>query len=78
MKYSKLWDYIVSSSKKDIVLGFREIENILGFKIDHSFLNSKKELINYGYEVSKISLKNKEIYVRRINNEKNNWSKKLK
>lgn len=72
MKYSKLWEYIVSSSKKDIVLGFREIENILGFKIDHSFLNSKKELINYGYEVSKISLKNKEIYVRRINNEKNN------
>ena len=78
MKYSKLWDYIVSSSKKVIVLVFREIENILGFKIDHSFLNSKKELINYGYEVSKISLKNKEIYVRRINNEKNNWSKKLK
>ena len=72
MKYSKLWEYIVSSSKKDIVLGFGEIENILGFEIDHSFLNSKKELINYGYEVSKISLKNKEIYVRRINNEKNN------
>lgn len=72
MKYSKLWEYIVSSSKKDIVLGFREIGNILGFKIDHLFLNSKKELINYGYEVSKISLKNKEIYVRRINNEKNN------
>ena len=72
MKYSKLWEYIVSSSKKDIVLGFREIENILGFKIDHSFLNSKKELVKYGYEVSKISLKNKEIYVRRKNNEKNN------
>ena len=42
MKYSKLWEYIVSSSMKDIVLGFRKIENILGFKIDHSFLNSKK------------------------------------
>lgn len=44
MKYSKLWEYIVSSSKKDIVLGFREIENILGFKIDHSFLKVKKNL----------------------------------
>lgn len=44
MKYSKLWEYIVSSSKKVIVLGFREIENILGFKIDHSFLKVKKNL----------------------------------
>lgn len=72
MKYSKLWEYIASSGKEDIVLGFREVKNILGFEIDHSFLNGKKELIKYGYEVSKISLKNKEIYVRRINNEKNN------
>lgn len=72
MKYSKLWEHIASSGKEDIVLGFGEIKNILGFEIDHSFLNSKKELMKYGYEVSKISLKNKEIYVRRINNEKNN------
>lgn len=72
MKYSKLWEYIASSGKEDIVLGFEKIKNILGFEIGHSFLNSKKELIKYGYEVSKISLKNKEIYVRRINDEKNN------
>lgn len=72
MKYSKLWEYIASSGKEEIILGFGEIKDILGFEIDHSFLNSKKELIKYGYEVSKISLKNKEIYVRRINDEKNN------
>ena len=72
MKYSKLWEYIACLGKENVVLGFGEIENILGFEIDHSFLNSKKELVKYGYEVSKISLKNKEIYVRRINNEKNN------
>ena len=72
MKYSKLWEYIVSSGKEEIILCFGEIKDILGFEIDHSFLNSKKELIKYGYEVSKISLKNKEIYVRRVNNEKNN------
>ena len=72
MKYSKLWEYIASLGKEEVVLGFEEIKNILGFEIDHSFLNSKKELIKYGYEVSKISLKNKEIYIRRVNNEKNN------
>lgn len=72
MKYNKLWEYIASTGKENVVLGFREIENILGFEINHSFLNSKKELIKYGYEVSKISLKNKKIYVRRINDEKNN------
>ncbi len=72
MKYSKLWEYISSLGKENVVLGFGEIENILGFEIDHSFLNSKKGLMKYGYEVSKISLKNKEIYVRRISDEKNN------
>ena len=34
-----------------------EIESILGFPIDHSFLNFKKELPAYGYEVGKISMK---------------------
>lgn len=42
MKYSKLCEYIVSSGKEEIILGFGEIKDILGFKIDHSFLNSKK------------------------------------
>ena len=30
---------------------------IAGVPLDHSFLKYKKELCNYGYEVSKISMK---------------------
>lgn len=30
---------------------------MLGFEIDHSFLDCKKELEEYGYKVGKISLK---------------------
>jgi len=38
-------------------LSFTEIHDIAGIEIDHSFLNYKKELIQYGYQVGKISLK---------------------
>lgn len=34
---------------------------ILGFPIDHSFLNYKKELLAYGYTVGKISLKDQTV-----------------
>ena len=40
--------------------------------LDHSFLNKKKNLKEYGYEISKISLKEKIVYIRRIDNEKSN------
>ena len=39
---------------KDI---FEEIQNIAGIPIDHSFLKYKKELLEYGYSVEKISMK---------------------
>lgn len=55
-KYRLLWEY-VSKSKLPLTLSFKEAENILGFPIDHSFLNYKKELSEYGCEVKKISLK---------------------
>ena len=46
---------------KDIVnrfkLTFAEIENIAGVPIDHSFLTFKKELLQYGFKVVKISMK---------------------
>ena len=70
MKYDKLWMYIKNEDvrkKKKI-----KIEEILGFKINHSFLNEKKNLKKYGYEISKISLKDKIVYIRRIDNEKDN------
>lgn len=66
-KYEKLWNYIVKQNKDEIKLTFGEIEKILGFKIGHSFLNYKKELLNYNYEVKKISLKNEEIIFKKIN-----------
>ena len=34
-----------------------EIEKIVGLPLDHSFLKYKKELLDYGYEVGKISMK---------------------
>ncbi|MEA4968064.1 MAG: hypothetical protein VB048_08125 [Bacteroidaceae bacterium] len=59
-KYDALWRYI-SKSGQDIYMTFDEIKIVLGFPIDHSFLNYKKELEKYGYIVGKISLKNKTV-----------------
>lgn len=58
-KYSKLWIWIKNNHNDDFKMTFSEIENITGFPIDHSFLTFKKELIEYGYKVAKISLKDK-------------------
>ena len=62
-KYEPLWSYIKDNKKDSYILSYEEIKNILGFNIDHSFLTFKKELINYGYEVTKISMKEKTIKV---------------
>ncbi len=56
-KYEKLWKYIQESDKSQLVLSFEEIGEIAGVSLDHSFLKYKKELPEYGYEVSKISMK---------------------
>lgn len=60
-KYDPLWRYLKANRKNSYQLSFAEIEKILGFKIDHSFLIYKKELLNYGYEVGKISMKNQTV-----------------
>lgn len=70
MKYDNLWVYIKNEDVREIT--FEKIEDILGFKINHSFLNEKKNLKKYGYEISKISLKERIMYIRRIDNEKDN------
>ena len=64
-KYEKLWTYIKKRNEEKIILSFREIENILKFEIDHSFLNYKKELLEYGYKVEKISIKNKTVLIKK-------------
>jgi len=56
-KYEKLWNYVVNEDKDLLKLSFGEIEKILSFKIDHAFLQYKKELLEYNYMVKKISLK---------------------
>ena len=60
-KYEPLWKYIKKNKKTK--LSFAQIKKILGFDIDHSFLTYKKELKEYGYEVSKISMKEKIVYI---------------
>lgn len=42
-KYNPLWQHLKNNKTGSITLSFEEIKNILGFKIDHSFLNYKKE-----------------------------------
>ncbi len=58
-KYEPLWQYISRDGGDIIKLDFDEIKTVLGFEIDHSFLNYKKELTSFGYSVGKISLKEK-------------------
>ena len=55
-KYEPLWDWVGKQPAKIFTLTFTEIQQILDFPIDHSFLNYKKELLAYGYQVGKISI----------------------
>lgn len=65
-KYQPLWDYVMNRHEDAFVLSFLEIQKILHFEIDHSFLNHQKELAEYGYQVDKISLKNKTVQFKTI------------
>ena len=60
-KYNTLWEHVQKNGNPKIKLTFEKIRDITGFEIDHSFLNYKKELTEYGYQVSKISLKEKTV-----------------
>ena len=58
-KYSELWKYVSEKDGDELSLSFYEIERIAGVPLDHSFLNYKKELSDYGLKVKKISIKNR-------------------
>jgi hypothetical protein len=60
-KYNALWKFVKKDGRQSFKLSFDEIRKITGLPIDHSFLNYKKELLEYGYEVRKISLKDKTV-----------------
>lgn len=56
-KYNALWEYVSSRQEDKLVLSYAEIEQIAGVPVDHSFLTYKKELLEYGFQVGKISMK---------------------
>jgi 23S rRNA G2445 N2-methylase RlmL len=65
-KYESLWQHLQNDGRDTFQLTFEEIKAIIGFDIDHSFLNYKKEAKEYGYEVGKISLKEKHVIFYKI------------
>ncbi|MBP3460274.1 MAG: hypothetical protein J6K58_13780 [Lachnospiraceae bacterium] len=69
-KYNSLWEYVQKNGSQSIRLSFKEIENIAQIPIDHSFLKYKKELIEYGYRVEKISMKNQTVIFQSISTER--------
>lgn len=65
-KYNSLWEYVQSNGNQSFELTFEEIQNVAGIPIDHSFLKYKKELIDYGYVVGKISMKEQTVNFNKI------------
>ena len=65
-KYEPLWRFLSGDGSGCIQFSFERIEEILGFPLDHSFLNYKQEAEQFGYRVEKISLKEKWVRFVRI------------
>lgn len=65
-KYNALWERVQSDGRESFKLTFQEIQEIAGISIDHSFLNLKKELNNYGYQVGKISMKEQTVIFNKL------------
>jgi len=65
-KYNALWEYIQKNGSSSMKLSFDKIHDVAGTEIDHSFLNYKKELTQYGYQVGKISLKEQTVIFNKI------------
>lgn len=65
-KYNSLWQWIQDNNTDNFKLTFEEIEKVSGISIDHSFLTYKKELMDYGFKVSKISMKENLVYFEKL------------
>ena len=65
-KYDPLWKWIKENKTDNFKLTYAEIENVAGLPIDHSFLKYKKELLDYGFKVSKISMKEQNVSFEKI------------
>lgn len=64
-KYEPLWNWLRENGKEEYKLSYEEMREIMGFELDHSFLNYKKAAKEYGYEVWKISMKEKTVLFHR-------------
>ncbi len=64
-KYDALWAYVQKDGSPTLKLTFAQIQEIAGIPIDHSFLKYKKELMDYGYQVGKISMKEQTVIFKR-------------
>ena len=65
-KYDSLWEYVQKKGSQSFKLTFEEIQEIVGIPLEHSFLNYKKELTEYGYQVGKISMKEKTVIFNKV------------
>ncbi len=65
-KYDTLWAYIQKDGRPSFKLTFMQIQEIAGIPIDHSFLKYKKELASYGYQVGKISMKERAVIFQKL------------
>ena len=65
-KYDALWAYVQKDGSPAIKFTFGQIQEITGIPIDHSFLQYKKELTDYGYQAGKISMKEQTVVFRKI------------
>lgn len=66
-KYDPLWKWIAENKQEKYKLTYDQIEEILGFSIDHSFLKYKKELLDFGFQVGKISMKEETVTFEKVN-----------
>lgn len=65
-KYEPLWHHLEKDDREHFRMTFDEIAAVLGFPIDHSFLNAKKEAKAFGYAVGKISLREQFVIFEKI------------
>lgn len=65
-KYEHLWKWIRDNGTDSFKLTYAEIEEITGVTIDHSFLKYKKELLEYGFCVGNISMKEETVMFQRV------------
>ena len=65
-KFDPLWKHVCESEGSELIMTYSQIEDVLGFPVDHSFLTYKKELASFGWQVKKISMKEQAILFERL------------